>query len=170
MGTNRLNRQYTDVLPTANLSLDITDAQKLRFAYNKAVARQDLPNLGRGLVSFYAVNGTPPRNPALPSDAVLFLNGRSGNPDLDPYRATNWNASWEWHFSDASLISVGAFLIDEKSFPTTVTNIEPQPDTDTDTTDIDIDGNTLPIGDNLQVPGQRGAVVPEGQAAGARGL
>ncbi|CAD7384667.1 TonB-dependent receptor [Xanthomonas arboricola] len=130
IGTNRLNRQYTDVLPTANLSLDITDAQKLRFAYNKAVARQDLPDLGRGLVSFYAVNGTPPRNPALPSDAVLFLNGRSGNPDLDPYRATNYNASWEWYFSDASLVSVGAFLIDVKSFPTTVTNIELLPDAD----------------------------------------
>jgi outer membrane receptor protein involved in Fe transport len=81
-------------------------------------------------VSFYAVNGTPPRNPSLPSDAVLFLNGRSGNPDLDPYRATNYNASWEWYFADASLISVGAFLIDVKSFPTTVTNIEPLPDVD----------------------------------------
>ncbi|RXE20090.1 TonB-dependent receptor, partial [Xanthomonas perforans] len=130
IGTNRLNRQYTDVLPSANLSLDVTDAQKLRFAYNKAVARQDLPDLGRGLVSFYAVNGTPPRNPSLPSDAVLFLNGRSGNPDLDPYRATNYNASWEWYFADASLISVGAFLIDVKSFPTTVTNIEALPDAD----------------------------------------
>jgi iron complex outermembrane recepter protein len=130
IGSNRIINQYTDVLPSANLSLELSQTQKLRFAYNKAVARQDLPDLGRGLVVFYATNGTPPRNPDLPADAAIFLSGRSGNPDLEPYRASNYNASWEWYFADSSLLNVGLFLIDVKSFPQTVTTIELLPDGD----------------------------------------
>ncbi|MFT4247338.1 MAG: TonB-dependent receptor [Pseudomonas sp.] len=130
IGVNRVVNQYIDVLPSANLALDIAADQKLRFAYNKAVARQDLPDLGRGLVVFYSANGTPPRNPDLPADAALFLSGRAGNPDLEPYRADNYNLSWEWYFHDGSLLNAGLFLIDVASFPETVTSIELLPDGD----------------------------------------
>ncbi|WP_454829187.1 TonB-dependent receptor [Pseudoxanthomonas wuyuanensis] len=128
VGVNRIINQYTDVLPSANIAFDISDEQKIRFGYNKAVARQDLPDLGRGLVVFYAANGT--RYPELPPDAAIFLSGRSGNPDLEPYRASNYNMSYEWYFADASLFNVGVFLIDVESFPAGVTRIEPQPDGD----------------------------------------
>ncbi|HET6395359.1 MAG TPA: TonB-dependent receptor [Pseudoxanthomonas sp.] len=129
-GVNRIAKSRTDVLPALNLTFDLSDEQKLRFGYNKAIARQSLPDLGRGLVVFYAANGTPPRNPALPPDAQLFLNGRAGNPDLEPYEADYFNTSWEWYFADASLLNVGVFLIDVENSPAGVTRIEPLPDAD----------------------------------------
>ncbi|MFC3551993.1 TonB-dependent receptor [Lysobacter cavernae] len=129
-GVNRIEKTRTDILPALNLSFDLSDEQKLRFGYNKAVARQSLPDLGRGMVSFYAVNGTPPRNPDLPADAALFLSGRSGNPDLEPYEANYYNGSWEWYFADAALFNVGVFLIDVKNSPASVTQVEPIPDAD----------------------------------------
>lgn len=127
-GVNRIINEYTDVLPSANIAFDISDEQKIRFGYNKAVARQDLPDLGRGLVVFYSANSG--RYPELPDDAAIFLSGRSGNPDLEPYRASNYNMSYEWYFADASLFNVGVFLIDVKSFPSGVTQIELLPDGD----------------------------------------
>ena len=128
LGVNRIVNEYTDVLPSANIVFDISDEQKIRFGYNKAVARQDLPDLGRGLVVFYSANSG--RYPELPDDAAIFLSGRSGNPDLEPYRASNYNMSYEWYFADASLFNVGVFLIDVESFPSSITQIEPLPDGD----------------------------------------
>ncbi|WP_149196074.1 TonB-dependent receptor [Luteimonas suaedae] len=128
LGVNRIINQYTDVLPSANIAFDISDEQKLRFAYNKAVARQNLPDLGRGLVVFYSANSG--RHPDLPDDLAIFGSGRSGNPDLEPFRASNYNASWEWYFADASLLNSGVFLIDVESFPESVTRIELLPDSD----------------------------------------
>jgi TonB-dependent receptor len=130
VGVNEIDKSRTDILPAVNLTFDLSDEQKLRFGYNKAIARQSLPDLGRGLVVFYATNGTPPRNPDLPSDAALFLNGRAGNPDLEPYEANYFNTSWEWYFADASLLNLGVFLIDVKNSPAGVTQVEPQPDGD----------------------------------------
>lgn len=129
-GVNRIDKTRTDVLPALNLAFDLSDEQKLRFGYNKAIARQSLPDLGRGLVVFYAANGTPPRNPDLPPDAALFLNGRAGNPDLEPFEADYYNTSWEWYFADASLLNIGVFLIDVANSPASVTRVEPMPDAD----------------------------------------
>ncbi|KAF1686896.1 TonB-dependent receptor [Pseudoxanthomonas broegbernensis] len=132
LGVNRIVNEYTDVLPSANISFDLSDEQKLRFGYNKGVARQNLPDLGRGLVVFYAANGSAPdaRHPELPPDAQIFLNGRAGNPDLEPFRSSNYNMSWEWYFADASLLNLGVFLMDVESFPGGTTQNEPQPDAD----------------------------------------
>lgn len=127
-GVNRISKSDTDVLPAANLMFDITDEQILRFGYNKAVARQNLPDLGRGLVVFYhANNGSVP---GLPDDLQLFLNGRAGNPDLKPYEADYYNASWEWYFADASLLNIGMFRIEVANAPATVTENELLPDAD----------------------------------------
>lgn len=128
IGVDTVVNEYTDWLPSANLSFDLSDEQKLRFAYGKTVSRQDLPDLGRGLVVFYSRNGD--RNPDLPPDAQLFLNGRSGNPNLEPWRSDNYNVSYEWYFAEASLLNFGVFLMDVESFLATETNIEPQPDAD----------------------------------------
>ena len=114
LGELNSSKSYVDPLPELNLSVDLTETQKLRFAFNRAVARQNLPTLASGFVSSYIANSG--RNPNLPPDAQLFLQGSSGNPDLDPFRANIVQGSYEWYFHKSSLLSAAAFYVDVESF------------------------------------------------------
>lgn len=128
LGVAETERTYTRVLPAANLTFDVTSNQKLRFAAAKVVGALNLGDLGGGQVRNYIANNG--RYPGLPSDLQVFLSGSSGNPDLQPYQANNYNASYEWYFGRGGLLSAGAFLIDVKSFPLSVIEIQPIPDQD----------------------------------------
>lgn len=128
LGENHFTNDYTDVLPQFNVSFDVTDTQKFRLAVNKAVARQDLGALGPGFSASYEANNG--RNPSLPNATQLFLQANSGNPDLQPFRSTNWQGSYEWYFHKGSLLSLAAFYIDVASFPLQQTVQEPEPDGD----------------------------------------
>ncbi len=92
---------YWDPLPSANFNYDLTDDMKLRAAVARVIARPDYSALG-GAVS---LNDT-------------ILTGTGGNPDLRPVRAWTYNATWEWYFGDASLLSVDAFYMDLTSYVT----------------------------------------------------
>jgi iron complex outermembrane recepter protein len=128
LGVDHTVNDYRDVLPSLNVSVDVASDMKVRAAYNEAVSRQDLPDLGRGLVVFYASNGN--RVPSLPPDYPLFLSGRAGNPNLEPWRSKNYNLSYEWYFNDASLVSLTLFRMNIESFLAGKTAIEPHPDPD----------------------------------------
>ena len=114
LGEINSSKSYVDPLPELNLSIDVTETQKARFAFNRAVARQNLPTLASGFVSSYIANSG--RNPNLPPDAQLFLAGSSGNPNLDPFRANIVQGSYEWYFHKSSLLSAAAFYVDVESF------------------------------------------------------
>ncbi|MEO8777602.1 MAG: TonB-dependent receptor, partial [Rhodanobacter sp.] len=122
--------QYTSWLPAVNLAFDITSDQKLRLAFSKTQARQDLSNLGQGLTVYYGANGTPPRNPSLPANAQLFSSGYAGNPHLKPYTSTNYNLSYAWYFTPHSIAYLGAFFMNVSAFPENVTQHENLPDAD----------------------------------------
>ncbi len=128
LGENHFSNDYTDVLPNFNVAFDLTDDQILRLAVNKAVARQDLGALGPGFSASYEANNG--RNPALPNATQLFLQASSGNPELQPFRSTNWQGSYEWYFHHASLLSLALFYIDIDSFPLQETVQEPEADGD----------------------------------------
>jgi len=50
-------------------------------------------------------------------DLLVAVQGRqNGNPDLEPWRATNYNLSAEWYFNDSGLLSISAFLMVIESF------------------------------------------------------
>lgn len=122
--------EHTSYLPALNFALEVTDNQQLRFAWNKTEARQALSDLGRGLQVFYSANGNPPRDPSLPQSAQLFENAVSGNPNLKPYRSSNYNLSYAWYFTPHSIAYLGAFLMDVSSFPENATISEELPDAD----------------------------------------
>lgn len=122
--------QYTTWLPAVNLAFDVTPDQKLRFAYNRTEANQDLANLGEGLQISYSANGNPPQDPSLPQNAQIFENATSGNPHLKPYRSSNYDASYAWYFTPQSIAYLGAFFMDVSSFPKDVTLNESLPDAD----------------------------------------
>ena len=99
-------RSYTDVLPTLNFVFEVTDAQKIRFGAARVVAPQNLFQLGLGN-SYNFTRGDD--DPVTGGARFRFANGTSGNPDLDPFRASQFNLSWEDYLAGGSLISAGFF-------------------------------------------------------------
>ncbi len=95
---------YTDVLPSANLTLDLRRDLLARFAISKTMTRADYSSLAGSV--------------ALSPPAVVggIGSGSGGNPDLKPVRSTNLDANLEWYFAPRSLLSVGAFYMDLTSY------------------------------------------------------
>lgn len=104
-------KSFSDTLPNLNLIFDLRDDLRLRFAAAKVVARPDLTSTGVGL-----------------SLQPVSMTGFSGNPDLDPFRATQFDTTVEWYFAPASLLAVGAFYKDVSAFTTTVEVVEEHPE------------------------------------------
>jgi iron complex outermembrane receptor protein len=112
--TVTFDRSYTDILPSANLVLDVTETSKVRFSAARVMARQDLFQLGRG----FEQNFTRETNPGPFLDKFRFTNGSTGNPDLDPYRASQFDLSYEYYFGGQGLIAVTPFWKEVDSFIT----------------------------------------------------
>jgi iron complex outermembrane receptor protein len=95
-----VGRTYEDWLPSVNLAFYPTSKINLRFAIAKVMTRPGLGNL-------------------TPGGSVDSFNFKVsyGNPQLDPYRATNFDAAFEWYFTRQSLLSVAFFHKDIASFP-----------------------------------------------------
>ncbi len=92
-------KEYTDVLPSANLTFDIAPDQLLRFAAGRVMARPDYAQMG-----------------AFTSLTPTLLTGSGGNPQINPYRANQFDASWEWYFQKDSLLAVDFFYKDLSTF------------------------------------------------------
>lgn len=91
-----VERSYEDWLPSANLSYDVTRDFVFRLAAAKVMARPQLGNMSPG----GSINTTGQ------------LSITTGNPQLDPFRATTFDAAFEWYFAKDSLISIGLFYKD----------------------------------------------------------
>jgi len=115
--TVKFDRTYTDVLPSANVVVDVTDSSKVRFSAAKVMARQDLFQLGRG----FEQNFTRDTNPGPNQDKFRFTNGSTGNPNLDPYRAKQFDLSYEYYFGSQGLVALTPFWKKVDSFVTVET-------------------------------------------------
>jgi len=81
---------YTDVLPSANIRFEMTDNVVVRASAFRAVVRPRVEE-----VAFRA--------------QIEDGEGELGNPDLDPFRAWNLDASIAYYPTDLSVISAGVF-------------------------------------------------------------
>ncbi len=86
----------SDVLPTVNGRVKLTDTLLLRASVTKTVTRPDYASLNP------AVSLTSP-GPTLPGQ------GSGGNPNLDPIRSTNYDMSLEYYPAKASQVTVAGF-------------------------------------------------------------
>lgn len=95
-----VDRTYDDWLPSFNINLHPTENLILRGAIAKVITRPTLGSL-------------------TPGGSVDQFNFRisSGNPFLDPYRATTFDLAAEWYFAPGALASVALFAKDVVSFP-----------------------------------------------------
>lgn len=110
-GTQVTRRSYRDILPAANFALDITDNLKLRLAYSKNMMPLDLSTWGGGLTLGYSLAQTP--------TGQIFRvaqGSSSGNPNLNPWRSTNYGASLEYYINPTSMVSLAWFKINVQSF------------------------------------------------------
>jgi iron complex outermembrane recepter protein len=96
-----ISNDYTDVLPSLNTILHLTDNQLLRFGASIGVSRPPLD----ALVTGFSLNptGSPP-------------TGGGGNPKLDPFKADQIDFSYEWYFHEESLFAVAPYYKDVKTY------------------------------------------------------
>jgi iron complex outermembrane recepter protein len=93
------DRSYTDVLPSLNVIVDLTENLSLRAAAARVLSRPTLESL----VPRYSVSVDP--------DVVT-----GGNPNLDPFRAKQYDLSLEWYFRPGSLLSIAGYDKEIESF------------------------------------------------------
>ena len=114
------NRNYIDLLPSLNFVLDVTDTQKIRVSAARVVSPADLANLGLGnSYNFTRETGERVNVHTGQKDGFGFDGGTAGNANLDPYRATQFNISYENYFSPGSIASAEFFYKQVDSFEVT---------------------------------------------------
>ena len=96
-----IDNDYSDVLPSFNAVLHITENQQLRFGASVGISRPPLD----ALVTGFSLSATG--NPR---------TGGGGNPQLDPFKADQLDLSYEWYFHNESLLAVAPFFKDVKTY------------------------------------------------------
>lgn len=89
---------YTEYLPSFNLKYNVTDEVVLRTAYTKSLTRPNLSSLA-------------------PSETVNGIDegggtGSTGNPNLEPFTADNFDLALEWYFAEEAYLSANIFFKD----------------------------------------------------------
>ena len=100
--------KYTDVLPSANFVFDVTDQMLIRIAAARTMTR----------ANFNQLSGFESLNP------TSYTGTGGGGADLDPFRANQFDASFEWYMDDDSAFNVGFFYKDLNSLVATSSGIE----------------------------------------------
>jgi len=99
-----VDNDYTDTLPSLNLVAEINPDLLVRFGAAKVMARPSLTSI----------------NPGGTVNLVGNLSVASGNPNLDPTRATAYDLGVEWYFDQGALLSGAVFYKDIKTFTQTL--------------------------------------------------
>ena len=97
-------KTYYDWLPNASARLHFTDKLQLRLSYTETRTRPGFSQYNPGLAV----------DPPVSGNATRFANG--GNPDLNPLRSQNYDASLEYYFSRTGSVSVAGFRRDLNGF------------------------------------------------------
>jgi TonB-dependent receptor len=111
VGIQVTRRSYNDVLPAANFSLNMTDKLTMRLAFSKNMMPLNLSQWGGGLQLGYSFQQTP-QGPQF----QVAQGTSTGNPTLNPWRSTNYGASFEYYINPTSMVSLELFHIDVQSF------------------------------------------------------
>ena len=102
-----VDRDYTDVLPSVNFAFDLSNDLVLHVSAAKVMARPDYTDVA-------------PRVSLNPGS----LSGTGGNPDLDPYRATQADVSLEWYPGADAKFAAALYYKDIESFITDRPGVE----------------------------------------------
>jgi iron complex outermembrane recepter protein len=92
-------KTYNDVLPSLNLAYDVTNDIVARFAAAKVMSRPDYTDIAPRVIL----------NPGA-------LTGTAGNPNIDPYRASQADLSLEWYPNKDTAYAIAVYYKKIKSF------------------------------------------------------
>lgn len=98
---------YEEVLPNVDFQVDLTDNIVARASFSKTIGRAAYSNL------FASTVADAPNRPTAFGGS---LTGESQNPGLLPLKSTNFDASVEWYYDEASYVSLGYFDKKVKNF------------------------------------------------------
>lgn len=104
---------YTDVLPTLNLSAEVAEGQFVRFALGKVISRPRMDDMRPNTQASFAFNdnqieSTDPENGP--------WGGSAGNPELKPLEANQLDLAYEYYFADAGYVAASFFYKDIKNW------------------------------------------------------
>lgn len=105
-----VGRSYDDTLPSFNVVAEVAPDFLIRLGAAKVMSRPGLGSL------------TPGATVAVAGGARTIS---SGNPNLDPIRATNVDLGFEWYFSEGAMAGIGLFYKDIESFVQTTREVAP---------------------------------------------
>ncbi|MEM9963956.1 MAG: TonB-dependent receptor [Asticcacaulis sp.] len=104
------DRRYTDLLPSFNMALEIKPDALIRFSAARVMAR-------------------PPLSSLTALTTLTVSEGRrevtTGNPYVEPVRATAFDLSYEWYPDKDSLFAIGFFYKDISTYIQNVTYVAP---------------------------------------------
>jgi len=107
--------KYHDVLPSLNAAYEVADNMIIRFGAAKVMARPMLANLAPSVTAISVPT----------TGATVGASLTVGNPKLDPFRAVNYDLSFEWYFTTGALVSVAIFDKQINNFPQTLISNAP---------------------------------------------
>ena len=93
-----VKNDYLNVLPSFDIRMDVAEDKVLRFAASKTVTRPTLTALG--VSNSFAGRANAPTS-------------TGGNPNLEAFESTNFDAAFEWYVDDLSFFGITGFF---KSF------------------------------------------------------
>ncbi len=99
-GAEDVKHSYWDVLPSLNLNYKADDDVIYRASVSKVMTR---PGYAQLAGYFYLVDAN-------------FTGGAGGNPNLKPFRATQYNLSAEWYYAPEALFSATLFDLQIENF------------------------------------------------------
>ncbi|MBB1439435.1 TonB-dependent receptor [Shewanella sp. SG41-4] len=97
---------YLEWLPSINLGFEVADGQMLRLAAARTLTRARMDKMNANVNYSYSQN---------PNDGVNW-SGNSGNPQLRPWLARQYDISYENYFSDQGYFSLAVFYKDLETY------------------------------------------------------
>ncbi|VUD66746.1 Colicin I receptor [Thalassocella blandensis] len=102
--------RYDNWLPSVNATYEVTDEFYIRGAVSKTLTRPTLSALAPYLS--YSTTTTSVRN------------AMGGNPDLQPFRSTNYDISFEYYFDKSSILALALYRKEIDNFIVRRTEVE----------------------------------------------
>ena len=104
---------YTDVLPTLNLSAEVAEGQFIRLGLSKVLTRPRMDDMRPNSQVTFSFNDTQILSDS-PENSPWSAS--SGNPELEPYEANQLDLAYENYFADTGYVAVSFFYKDLRNW------------------------------------------------------
>ncbi|WP_252738861.1 TonB-dependent receptor [Colwellia sp. D2M02] len=101
-------KDYSNFLPSVNIAADISDDLIFRFAAGSTISRPDYDAMQMA-----------------ETISVSFATATVGSPNLEPYKADQYDIGLEWYFDEASIVGATFFIKNISDYIETTAAVEP---------------------------------------------